>query len=164
MVGKVILILVIFLPTYAAADISGNAAVTDGDTIRIGDERIRLYGIDAPEKDQVCRHGQLSWPCGDEASKALATMVEGKLVRCLGEKRDRYKRLIATCSTADAMDLGASMVAQGWALAYRRYSCRYRGAEHTAKARKLGMWQGEFVAPWRFRDSGAPDERCSPAR
>ena len=63
---------------------------------------------------------------------------------------DRYGRMVATC-TAGGDDLGAWLVENGWALAYRRYSLDYVDEEQRAQAGGLGMWRGAFVAPWDWR-------------
>ncbi len=64
--------------------------------------------------------------------------------------RDRYDRIIAKCTVAGE-DLGEWMVAQGWALAYRRYSLDYVDEETEARAARHGIWAGEFVRPWEWR-------------
>ena len=71
-------------------------------------------------------------------------------MRCEGAQYDRYLRLIATCWHGSE-DLGAWMVAHGWAVAYRRYSLKYVGQEEQARMAKLGLWQGAFDMPWDWR-------------
>ncbi len=71
-------------------------------------------------------------------------------VTCEDLGRDRYKRIIGRC-TAAGEDLGAWMVSQGWALAYRRYSLDYVDEEADAQAARRGIWAGEFVPPWEWR-------------
>jgi endonuclease YncB( thermonuclease family) len=83
--------LLFLLTTYAAlADtLNGRARILDGDTIEIGSERIRLFGIDAPEGAQGCIGGDgKSFPCGEAATKRLKAMTEGLDVRCEGSERD----------------------------------------------------------------------------
>ena len=112
----------LILPSHAHADITGKPRVVDGDTIHIGKTKIRLLGIDAPEMKQTCRTSKgKEQMCGVLAKLALEGLVRGQNVTCKGDKRDRYKRLIAVCY-AGPYDLNAKMVRQGWALAYRRYS------------------------------------------
>ena len=113
----------------------------DGDTIEIAGERIRLYGIDAPETKQTCTNADgKEWRCGQDATFALAKMIGDQWITCKGKNRDRYGRLIAVCYTG-LYDLNAKMVRQGWAMAYRRYSTDYVQDELAAKAvRKRGMW------------------------
>ncbi len=64
--------------------------------------------------------------------------------------RDRYKRIIGRCTVADE-DMGAWMVLQGLALAYRRYSLDYVDEEADAQVARRGIWVGEFVKPWEWR-------------
>ena len=146
-----ILFLLIIFAVEALADITGKPRVIDGDTIEIAGERIRLHGIDAPESKQTCTdRGDRKWRCGQDATFALADMIGNHWITCKGDTRDRYKRLIAVCY-AGPFDLNAKMVRQGWALAYRKYSTDYVEEEADAKAKKLGLWRGQFVAPWNWR-------------
>ncbi len=71
-------------------DISGTPRVVDGDTIIIGEERIRLYGIDAPEQRQSCLEDDLEWACGEEATATLKNMVGGRVVDCKGSEIGNY--------------------------------------------------------------------------
>ena len=130
--------------------IVGSASVTDGDTIRIGKIRIRLYGIDAPESSQKCKIDGKEWGCGSEATQALIKIIGQKLVSCNRKGVDRYKRVIGVCRV-DAIDLNAWMVINGWAVAYRRYSRDYVLDEQKAKESKKGIWQGHFTMPWIWR-------------
>jgi endonuclease YncB( thermonuclease family) len=131
--------------------IDGVARVVDGDTIVVGDTRIRLEGIDAPEAGQTCtRRPAGEWHCGTEATAALAARVEGKLVRCEATGTDRYRRTLAICFLG-AEDVNAWMVRQGHAWAFVRYSQRYVTEEGQARAMALGIWQGEATPAWEHR-------------
>ena len=144
--------LILLLPISTAhADITGKPRVIDGDTIHIGDTKIRLHGIDAPEMKQTCRTSKgKEQMCGVLAKQALERLVKGQDVTCKGDTRDRYKRLIAVCYVGQ-LNINEQMVADGWALAYRRYSTDYVRAETLAKSRREGMWRTEFVSPWKWR-------------
>lgn len=134
-----------------SGELSGPAQVVDGDTIRLMGERIRLNGIDAPEMGQSCFNDQTeSYACGSEASAYLKALVGSQTLRCEGEERDRYGRLIATCYLKNR-DLNAEMVRAGWAVAYRRFSTKYTADETAAKTAGLGLWQGSFRMPWTWR-------------
>jgi endonuclease YncB( thermonuclease family) len=131
--------------------VSGEALVTDGDTLEIGSTVIRIAGIDAPEIGQMCADAQgVPASCDLDALTAIAGLVAGRKVVCVGTKRDRYGRLIATCEGA-VQDIGREMVKRGLAVAYRRYSERYTLDEDDARAARRGIWAGEFVEPEAYR-------------
>ena len=118
----------------AVAELTGIAAVTDGDTITIGPMPVRLHGIDAPEAGQTCATpGGGSWPCGEKATAKLAKLAHAKLVRCLGRERDSYDRLVAVCAV-DGQELNAAMIRDGLAWAFVRYSDDYVTLESEARA------------------------------
>ena len=139
------------LPSHAHADVTGKPRVVDGDTIHIGKTKIRLHGIDAPEMKQTCRTSKgKEQMCGQLAKQALEWLVKGQEVTCEGDKRDRYKRLLAVCFVGP-LNINQQMVTDGWALAYRKYSMDYVRAETFAKSRREGLWRGEFAPPWEWR-------------
>ena len=143
--------------------------VADGDTITIKDDlggkhRIRLGGIDAPEKDQ---------PYGNESTQSLLELTSGKTVVIEYEKRDRYKRIIGKvlvdppgevfCMALDCVkkiDAGLEQIRGGLAWHYKKYqgeqSVEDRGAygqtEVEAREKLLGLWKNnEAIAPWEWR-------------
>lgn len=129
---------------------SGKARASDGDSLVLQGDRIRLLGIDAPELDQVCWDAAgAQWRCGRAAREELAQRLATGPVQCTARGKDKYARTLAHCSVSDA-DLGAHMVGSGLALATDGY-----GVEQ-AKARgdRLGLWQGRFVDPKTWRDDG----------
>ena len=133
-----------------ADSIAGRASVIDGDTLEIQGTRIRLHGIDAPEKGQSCTVRGRRSRCGRLATRALADRIGGRSITCEPKDRDRYNRVVAVCRSGGD-DLNAWMVAEGWAVAYRRYSTDYVPQEERASGSKRGVWQGEFIAPWDWR-------------
>ena len=137
-------------PKASTAELTGIPKITDGDTIRIGNTRIRLHGVDAPEATQTCTADGKEWRCGWEATNALANIVGRHWVTCSKYDMDRYGRIVAVCR-AGPIDLNAWMVGNGWAVAYRRYSKDYVRDEQEAKAARKGMWRGEFMMPWDYR-------------
>jgi len=148
MVFCAVLLTLFSFPTIA--DIIGIPRVIDGDTLEIADQRIRLYGIDAPEWDQTCTQDGKKHACGKSATNALTAMVTGREINCQRKDVDRYGRIVAVCFVGET-DINARMVVLGWALAYRRYSMDYVDEEATAEASQSGMWAGEFVLPWKWR-------------
>jgi endonuclease YncB( thermonuclease family) len=135
----------------AAGAIRGAAHVVDGDTISIGEARIRLEGIDAPEAGQTCKRKWVgSWSCGSAATAALSRLVAGRVVACEPRGLDKYGRTLAVCF-ADGRDVNAQMVRQGHAWAFVKYSQSYVKEEALARAEGLGIWQGESQPAWDFR-------------
>jgi len=131
--------------------IAGRASVIDGDTIEIRGQRIRLFGIDAPESGQTCTDANAAtYRCGQRAAQALDDRISDGVVTCERKDTDRYGRMVAVCR-AYGEDLSAWMAGLGWALAFRRYSDEYAPAEDLARRRKAGMWSGQFVPPWEWR-------------
>jgi endonuclease YncB( thermonuclease family) len=137
-------------PLCHAQDLIGRASVIDGDTIEIHGQRIRLFGIDAPEHDQLCEAGGNQYRCGQQAALALSDQIGSKSVDCVRRDVDQYGRVVAVCS-AGGEDLNAWMVRHGWALAYRHYSTAYGSDEVAAHLAGVGIWRGTFDAPWDWR-------------
>jgi endonuclease YncB( thermonuclease family) len=142
---------VVTLGAAQATDIVGRASVIDGDTIEIHGQRIRLHGVDAPEKGQPCFRGDGSvWRCGQQSALALSDFLGSSPVSCKQVDMDRYGRIVADCYVRGE-DIQEWLVGAGWAMAYRRYSSAYVGAEQSAKNAKLGIWSGTLQPPWEWR-------------
>ena len=140
-------------------EISGNAKIIDGDTIKINSKKIRLYGIDAPELKQKCKKPYLTiifftftkdYPCGKISTQKLQKKINNKVITCKILDVDRYKRLIGECYKRN-LNLNSWLVSNGYAVAYRKYSKKYISNEINAKNEKKGLWQGKFEMPWDFR-------------
>lgn len=125
--------------------------VMDGDTIEILQDthertRIRLAGIDAPEKNQ---------PFGQRSRQFLTRLVAQRHVRVSGDEHDRYGRVLGTV-WLDGEDINAVMVRNGqaWAYRYRGKATEPQYAESEARARamKSGLWADTTpVDPWLWR-------------
>lgn len=147
------------------ADLSGRViAVSDGDTIKVLDgdnksHKIRLAGIDAPERDQAF---------GNASRKRLTAMVAGKQVRVEAIKHDRYGRVLGKVwvrpedcpGCGKTLNVNHAQILNGMAWWYRYYAQdqseedqgRYESAEQEARARKWGLWiDPNPVAPWDWR-------------
>ena len=135
-----------FLSRDAETSAGGGRAV-DGDSLFVGGVEIRLAGIAAPELRQSCEAGGKAYRCGEEARRALAEILAGGPVTCRAQGRDRYGRRIARCS-AGGEDLGAALVAEGWAIPM---DGEYSGEEARARRARLGLWAGTFEPPASFR-------------
>jgi len=105
----IIICLIFFILTYndvrseEIKEISGNAQIIDGDTIKINSKKIRLYGIDAPEFKQMCKKPYLTiifftftkdYPCGKISTQKLQKKINNKVITCKILDVDRYKRFI----------------------------------------------------------------------
>jgi len=134
---------------------TGRANVIDGDTIEIRGERIRLFGVDAPESAQTCRDAAgAAYRCGQRAALALADRISVQTVSCKALDRDRFGRTVSECGVGGE-NINAWLVRNGWAVAYRRYGGgRYDAEERAAKAAKAGIWAGAFVMPEAYRRTG----------
>jgi endonuclease YncB( thermonuclease family) len=160
-----LLILATLATQPAGADIIGKVvAVTDGDTIKVLDgnklqHKIRLTGIDAPEKAQ---------PYGNASRKHLATMVAGKEVRVETTKNDRYGRVLGKVwvqprdcpSCGKTLNVNYAQILSGMAWWYQDYAKdqsaedqgRYESAVTEARKRKLGLWsEPNPIPPWAWR-------------
>jgi len=127
--------------------------VVDGDTlVLLADKtqyKIRLDGIDAPEKDQ---------PFGNQSKKALSDKVYGKTVRMLSRGQDKYGRTLGIIYADGCVN--TAMVREGWAWHYKEYSDNktLAKAEEEARAAKAGLWADAHpIAPWDWRHK--PDVR-----
>ena len=146
-----IIVLFVLSLRAIAGEISGVPSITDGDTIKILNKRIRLHGIDAPESKQLCKKNSKEYRCGIIATEALVKKINKNQVRCIVQDRlDRYKRYIGVCFV-EAINLNQWMVRNGHAVAYRRYSKDYIKDEDYAKKNKLGLWSGDFINPEKWR-------------
>jgi len=127
------------------------ATAVDGDTLAAGETRLRLHAIDAPEIGQTCSRSGRTYPCGEEARRAMARILGAGAVACTGDGHDRYGRRIVRCTNAAGLDIGAALVAEGWAIAFRRFGEDYVAQEEEARRRRLGLWAGQFEPPEEFR-------------
>ncbi|WP_062762753.1 thermonuclease family protein [Falsirhodobacter sp. alg1] len=131
----------------------GGTKVIDGDTLNLKGERIRLFGIDAPESAQTCRSRFRVWRCGQKATQALTRLIGSRAVSCEKRNTDRYGRSVATCKVG-TVDINAWMVRNGWAVAYRAYGGTiYAANEAAAKIARAGIWGSKFTMPWDWRKS-----------
>lgn len=138
----------------ALADPSGRVRVIDGDTIDVGGERVRLFGIDAPERDQLCWEPDGSpVRCGQWSSGVLARFAEGRQATCRAIRRDQYGRMLATC-TVRGVDLGETLLRNGVVRLYSRETLRdYPEFEKEAELLGRGLWAWRHDDPADFRAS-----------
>jgi micrococcal nuclease len=124
--------------------------IKDGDTFEIlfdgQPERVRLAGIDCPEKSQ---------PFGNNAKQYASNLCFGKIVTVTSTgKRDRYGRIVGAIVTEDSLNINQLLVKEGLAWHYRQYSDDEQLAdiERTARVQRKGLWiDNEPIAPWDWR-------------
>lgn len=124
-------------------------AIKDGDTIEILKDgkplRVRLLGIDAPEKNQ---------DFGSRARQFTSDLCFGKMVKLVVDGADRYGRTVGTIFLPDGRSLNAELVRGGFAWHYKAYSKDEKLArlEEEARSERRGLWEhSNPVAPWEFR-------------
>ena len=154
---KLLLIFILFLSNIVnAKTIEGLVVgVADGDTITLLDQqkntyKIRLQGIDAPEKKQAF---------GEKSKQSLHDLVHGKQVRIEYDKEDKYGRIVGKI-TLDDLDICLQQLVLGMAWHYKKYQNEqsvadrvvYNDAELKSKSLRLGLWADETpMPPWEFR-------------
>lgn len=140
----------------AAEPLRGLPFVVDGDTLGLGEGRVRLYGIDAPEANQTCQLLGRVAPIGEWASATLRRLIGHDEVTCFPLTRPVQGEVAGKCHTAAIPDLGRAMVAAGFAWDFKRQSGGiYEDDEARARAARLGVWAGDAACPppwdWRRR-------------
>lgn len=137
----------------ATDEIFGIAKITDGDTIKIDDKKIRLIEIDAPETKQTCFDANYEeYLCGKMSKEFLQKLADGKNVRCYYHELDRYGRYLGKCYVEE-VSINKEMIKNGMAVTY------FFGPKNeelillevSAKEKKLGIWQGAFQLPKDYR-------------
>ncbi len=144
------LALILLSPGSALAEMTGPVNAIEGDVIEIRSERVRLFGIDAPEPEQSCAILGKSIDCGHIAKTALMDLTAGATVVCRPTGTKRRGLAVAICSV-DGFDISENMVHTGWALADPEDGSRYLAKQREAKRAKRGLWRGTFTLPWRWR-------------
>jgi endonuclease YncB( thermonuclease family) len=153
--------LLLALSSMALAEIRGRTLVIDGDTLEVDGTQVRLDGIDAPELGQPCStRGNVlakdsdTYPCGEQAAAALRERIGSDPVFCDEPAPSSPPPMVTVCWLNDE-DLGAWMVRSGWARAYPRDVSPYAPAEDLAQAALNGIWRGDFLDPWDWRQEQA---------
>ena len=151
-----LLVLILCSFTVYGQDLLGKVVVvSDGDTVKLltADNqtyKIRLAGIDAPEKKQAF---------GNESKKTLSDCAEGKEAKIDGNKKDRYGRIVGKVIVA-GVDCNLRQIKLGMAWHYKKYEKEqevedrsiYAQEEYLAQSANKGLWAGTAVlAPWDFR-------------
>jgi endonuclease YncB( thermonuclease family) len=155
---RYILLLILVFPSLAVSDYLNCPCkvvkVTDGDTVNVLDQtktlhKIRLQGIDAPERKQ---------PFGNKSRQNLASWVAGEYIEVEYEKRDRYGRIVGKL-IRDGLDINLLQIKDGFAWHYKDYQDEqseldrllYSSAELEARNKTIGLWSAPAVPPWEYR-------------
>lgn len=125
-------------------------SIADGDTITVMRSRrkvkIRLYGIDCPEKLQEF---------GNQAQDKTVSLTKDQLVSIIPVHKDRYGRTVAYVLLEDGTNLNYALVSEGfawWFRAYAKKDVQFACRELMARAQKKGLWSSDdAIAPWQFR-------------
>jgi len=127
-------------------NIEGRAGISDGDSIHINGQRIRIVGIDAPELHQYCEKDGRQFACGQQSTDYLRHLIGNRWVKCRWIEKDQYNRILGHCFAGE-IDLNRTMVLDGWAVSYSSYPLE----EQEARKHKRGMWQWNVQRPrdWR---------------
>lgn len=142
---------ILLVSSVLAGEFSGQVVgVIDGDTIDVlhdeRAERIRLKGIDCPEKGQ---------PYGTRAKQATSELVFGKDVTLEALAKDKYGRTIATVLLPNGTNVNHTLVKDGWCWWYRKYApgdTVLEGLEREAREKKIGLWADpQPMPPWIYR-------------
>ena len=165
--AAMILAFAVVAQTVSAETLTGSAkTVHDGDTLTLATgQRVRLFGIDAPELKQQCKAGDTCRPCGEEAREVLKSLATGPLV-CEG-RGESYDRIVVVCAAGE-VEQSLAMLEAGQAVAYGQYLKKYDPlrenylcAEAAAKKAGLGIWGTKFIPPgdWRNHNQWLECER-----
>jgi len=146
------LLLAVWTTSAAAGTLIGIPVISDADTVTIGSVKVRLSGVDAPETKQLCldAKGQ-PWECGKAARDQLIKKSAGRTWVCSASGQDKYQRSLAKCHV-EGEDIQRWLVRSGLALSFTRFSHDYDADEKAARAARVGLWSGAFIAPWDWRD------------
>ena len=138
-------------PNVPNVKIAGQATAVEGDLVMVDGKTVRLMGIDAPDPGQRCKNKYGSaYDCFAIATAVLRNLVENADVECVVADRDRNGMNQGECKVR-GVDLGAAMVARGWAFSYRSLTPAYASAEAYAQTNRFGMWAGKVEKPWAWR-------------
>jgi len=141
-----------------ATEIRGTAEVIDADILRFGNQRVILWGIDAPDRRQTCQLNGELWGCYDVAFRNLQLLAgRGEVVCYFHGDPDPFGRRFGVCESG-GQDLNAEMVKAGVALAFQEETDDYLVQMAEAIQAGVGLWQPgvKFEEPWVFRRRETP--------
>jgi endonuclease YncB( thermonuclease family) len=148
-----VLLLLSISPSRATEFTGRVVSIKDGDTIEVlhnrRADRIRLTGIDCPEKKQAF---------GQRAKQATSTMSFGQTVTIHSTGKDRYERILDTVVLPSGRNLNQELVKAGWYWWYRKHApgdAVIEGLENEAREARKGLWADLHpIPPWKWRNKG----------
>ena len=126
--------------------------VPNARTVQFNDENFVLYGIDAPEMAQSCKNRNgMDYSCGQIAKEKLQSLTLGQELSCVSQGTNAKGQKVASCVNSNGDDIAALMVRSGWAIADKKQTDTYVAEEISAYKQKVGMWEGKFQEPKKWR-------------
>lgn len=119
----------------------------DGSRFRMGDATWRLFGMEAPDPEQLCRH---KWPAGVQATRALDALLQGGEVICEEMERNQDGERVGLCESA-GQDIAAAMVRSGMGWADLPASRKYVVEEARAASDHIGVHGHACTSVWNWR-------------
>jgi len=157
-----LLLFLIFIPSTCLSWPAKLVSVSDGDTITVlhsgAEERIRLYGIDTPEKNQEY---------GQQAKALTSALIAGRNIDVKTVTVDQYGRTVGLV-TIDGQSLNELIVQNGYAWVYKQYCTKrichdWKKLEKEARQQKKGLWAGsDIVPPWEWRKYARTSKKSNP--
>jgi len=132
---------------------ASDVRVVDGETLRLGDRVVRLYGVAVPARGERCSDATgRGFDCGAAAAERLSLLIQNRSLNCLVHGRDAFGRALGVCQAGEVA-LNGGLVATGWALAEESGQPGLLLVEKQAREARLGLWAPGMTPPeeWRRR-------------
>ncbi|MBE9605866.1 thermonuclease family protein [Acetobacteraceae bacterium H6797] len=133
---------------------AADVRVVDGETLRLGDRVVRLYGVNVPARGEKCADSTgRGFDCGAAAAERLSMLIQNRALNCLVHGRDAFGRALGVCQAGEVA-LNGGLVAAGWALAEEGGQAGLLLVEKQARDAGKGLWAAGMTPPegWRNRN------------
>lgn len=134
--------------------LTGKVHVADGHSLLVGDDAVRLNGVEAPGLKQLCfTVTGTSWKCGEAAQKRLRAVAEGKKAVCV-VNAPAGSGAAVTCAVPGIADIARILIEEGFVTVNRFGPDGYRAIQSQARHDRAGIWVGTFTDPadWRKKN------------
>lgn len=147
-------------PPPDPAPLTGQPQISSVGSFLLNGKRVVLIGVDPVMKRMPCSTDRGMWDCGTAGMRILMNLIGREEINCQPRGVDVFRRIFAKCDV-HGRDIGLALVEAGMALAIPEETPDYVEAEQEAKARKAGIWRGNFISPadYRAMASGEPQIR-----